>query len=90
MMNPVFPFEISVIDMDRAVGFYEAVIGYKLRRRTVDGYEMAFFPRTDGAPAQAAHSRRVTFTYRRRTVLSSISMCQTSTPCSTARVSWVP
>ena len=41
MMNPVFPFEISVIDMDRAVGFYEAVIGYKLRRRTVDGYEMA-------------------------------------------------
>jgi hypothetical protein len=56
----------------------------------VDGYEMAFFPRTDGAPAQAAHSRRVTFTYRRRTVLSSISMCQTSTPCSTARVSRVP
>ena len=49
-MYPVFHFEIPVIDMDRAVGFYEAVIGYKLRRQTVDGYEIAFFPRTDGAP----------------------------------------
>lgn len=48
--NPVFHFEIPVRDMGRAVAFYEAVFGYRLRRENVDGYEMAFFPRTDGAP----------------------------------------
>lgn len=48
--NPVFHFEIPVTDMERAIGFYEAVFGYKLRREKVDGYDMAFFPRTDGAP----------------------------------------
>jgi uncharacterized protein len=36
--------------MERAVRFYEAVFGFKLRRETVDGYDMAFFPRTEGAP----------------------------------------
>lgn len=48
--NPVLHFEIPVTDMDRAVGFYEAVFGLELRREKVDGYDMAFFPRTDGAP----------------------------------------
>lgn len=48
--NPVFHFEIPVTDMDRAVGFYEAVFGFKLRREKIDGYDMAFFPRTDNAP----------------------------------------
>lgn len=48
MTNPVVHFEIPVEDMDRAVRFYEAVFGYRLRRETVDGYAMAFFPRTDG------------------------------------------
>ncbi|MEM6908757.1 MAG: VOC family protein [Pseudomonadota bacterium] len=46
MSNPVFHFEIPVTDMDRAVAFYEEVFGYKLRRERVDGYEMAFFPRS--------------------------------------------
>lgn len=50
MANPVYHFEIPVTDMDRAVRFYEAVLGVTLTRRTVDGYEMAFFPRADGAP----------------------------------------
>jgi len=49
-MNAVHHFEIPVTDMDRAVGFYETVLGVRLTRRTVDGYEMAFFPRSDGAP----------------------------------------
>lgn len=48
VINPVVHFEIPVTDMDRAVAFYEAVFGYRLTRETVDGYEMAFFPRADG------------------------------------------
>lgn len=50
MINPVYHFEIPVTDMDRAVRFYETVLDVRLTRRTVDGYEMAFFPRADGAP----------------------------------------
>ncbi|MEM1274883.1 MAG: VOC family protein [Pseudomonadota bacterium] len=50
MPNPVLHFEIPVTDMDRAVAFYHAVFGYDLRRETVDGYDMAFFPRDDDQP----------------------------------------
>ncbi len=50
MNNPVFHFEIPVTDMDRAVAFYEDVLGLALSRQTVDGYEMAFFPRDDTRP----------------------------------------
>jgi predicted enzyme related to lactoylglutathione lyase len=53
MTNPVFHFEIPVTDMDRAVSFYEAVFGYRMTRRDVDGYPMAFFPRSDGAPGSS-------------------------------------
>lgn len=53
MTNPVFHFEISVTDMERAVSFYEAVFGYRMTRRHVDGYQMAFFPRSDGAPGSS-------------------------------------
>ena len=49
-INPVVHFEIPVTDMDRAVRYYEAVFAVKLERREVDGYDMAFFPRTDGSP----------------------------------------
>ena len=45
--NPVVHFEIPVTDMDRAVAFYEHVLGHALTRESVDGYEMAFFPRAD-------------------------------------------
>jgi uncharacterized protein len=51
--NPVYHFEISVTDMDRAVRFYQSVFGYELSRQTVDGYEMAFFPRADGEPGSS-------------------------------------
>jgi uncharacterized protein len=42
--NAVTYFEIPVTDLDRAVRFYEAVFGYTLERKTVDGYDMALFP----------------------------------------------
>lgn len=48
MVNPVFHFEIPVADMDRAIAFYEAVFGFSFSKQQVDGYEMAFFPRSDG------------------------------------------
>ncbi len=47
-MNPVSYFEIPVRDMDRAVRFYEAVLGYRLVREPVDGNEMALFPAVEG------------------------------------------
>ena len=50
MQNPVYHFEIPVTDMDRAIQFYEDVLGHKLTRQEIDGYDMAFFPRTDGKP----------------------------------------
>ena len=49
MINPVFHFEIPVSDMSRAKDFYKGVFGYRLMRQEVDGYDMAFFPRADGA-----------------------------------------
>jgi len=48
--NPVGYFEIPVVDLDRAIGFYTAVFGLRLERRTIDGYDMALFPRSDDAP----------------------------------------
>jgi uncharacterized protein len=48
--HPVFYFEIPVTDMNRAVVFYEELLGLKLDRQIVDGYEMALFPFADGAP----------------------------------------
>lgn len=50
MSNPVFHFEIPVLDMDRAISFYQTVFDLELRREPVDGYEMAFFPRDDASP----------------------------------------
>lgn len=50
LANPVFHFEIPVVDMDRAVRFYERVFAFQFERKTVDGYDMAFFPRAEGAP----------------------------------------
>jgi uncharacterized protein len=50
MSNPVFHFEIPVRDMERAIAFYEGIFSYRLTRQKVDGYDMAFFPRAEGAP----------------------------------------
>ena len=49
-MNPVFYFEIPVADMDRAVRFYSTVFDLELTRQTIDGYDMALFPRAENAP----------------------------------------
>lgn len=50
MAHPVPYFEIPVDDMDRAVAFYEGLLGTKLTRQKVDGYDMAIFPFDEGAP----------------------------------------
>jgi uncharacterized protein len=49
MKHPAFYFEIPVTDIDRAIAFYQAVLGTKLTRDTVDGYEMARFPFAEGS-----------------------------------------
>ena len=41
-------FEIPVTDLDRAVAFYEDVLGTTLDRDVVDGHPMALFPAADG------------------------------------------
>ncbi len=48
--NPIAYVELPVTDLDRAMAFYTAVFGFVLERRTVDGYDMAFFPAAEGAP----------------------------------------
>lgn len=50
MKNPVFYFEIPVTDLDRAVAFYETVFGFSFDRKSIDGNDMAFFPRTEESP----------------------------------------
>lgn len=47
--NPIAYVEIPVADLDRAVAFYTAVFGFALERQTIDGYDMALFPATEGA-----------------------------------------
>ena len=37
-------FEIPVLDMDRAIRFYEAVFQLNLQRETLEGLDMAWFP----------------------------------------------
>ncbi len=42
--NIVGWIEIPVIDMERAIRFYETVLGIKLDRNQLDGLDMAWFP----------------------------------------------
>jgi predicted enzyme related to lactoylglutathione lyase len=53
-LNPIAYVEIPVTDMDRAVRFYTAVFATDLERQTIDGYDMALFPATEGQGATAA------------------------------------
>ena len=52
-MQLVGYFEIPVTDLDRAVAFYEEVLGTSLDREVVDGHPMALFPAADG-PGQVS------------------------------------
>ena len=40
-------FEIPVIDMERAINFYQTLLGIELEPGSIHGYEMAFFPYED-------------------------------------------
>ena len=42
--NVVGWFEIPVMDMERAIQFYEEVCGYKLERHQMESLDMAWFP----------------------------------------------
>ncbi|WP_216621362.1 VOC family protein [Cupriavidus necator] len=46
--------EIPVVDMSRAVGFYEQVFALKLRRETMSQVDMAVFPHPDPGGALVA------------------------------------
>jgi predicted enzyme related to lactoylglutathione lyase len=51
-------FEIPVVDLDRAVDFYERVLLVELERDVVDGHDAAYFPAVDGpvgAPGALMH-----------------------------------
>jgi predicted enzyme related to lactoylglutathione lyase len=52
--NLIAHVEIPVTDMDRAVAFYTTVFATDLERQTIDGYEMALFPASEGTGATAA------------------------------------
>lgn len=47
--NPVGYFEIPVVDLDRAIPFYEQVFDTTLATKVIDGYRMALFPEAPGA-----------------------------------------
>ena len=40
-------FEIPVVDIDRAVAFYERVLSLEFERTVIDGHPMALFPQPD-------------------------------------------
>lgn len=63
MTNPVFFFEIPVTNMERAIAFYAGVFGFEFERKTIDGNEMAFFPRAEDRPgASGALAKGDTYT----------------------------
>jgi predicted enzyme related to lactoylglutathione lyase len=47
--NPVGWFEIPATDLERAQKFYEELLGIKMRREDVPGYEMVWFPSDEKA-----------------------------------------
>lgn len=52
-MNAVGWFEIPVMDMERAMKFYETVLGIKLERHQMDDFDMAWFTMLQGKPGAA-------------------------------------
>ena len=52
-MNLVNWFEIPVVDMPRAMQFYEEVLSIELHREQMGPLDMAWFPWKEGAPGSA-------------------------------------
>jgi len=44
LKNVINWFEIPVNDFERAIGFYEDVMGVEFKRETMDGIDLAIFP----------------------------------------------
>ena len=47
--NPIGWIEIPVVDMERAITFYEAVFGFTFTRQQMGPLDMAFFPYIEGS-----------------------------------------
>lgn len=48
--NPIGWFEIPVLDMDRAITFYETVFGYEMQRQQMGSLDMGWFPMSSESP----------------------------------------
>jgi len=70
-------FEIPVTDLDRAINFYQLLLGIELERGSIHGYDMAFFPLKIMMPALAAHFAKVMFTSRLS--MAPLSICSLTT-----------
>lgn len=53
MNNPICWFELPVVDIERAVRFYESVFAVSLRRENCGGHPMAIFPYAEPQPSGA-------------------------------------
>ena len=49
-MNPVFWFEIPVLNLERAVAFYSKVFEIEFEITEIDGHPMALFPSDGDSP----------------------------------------
>lgn len=45
--NPAIYFEIPVLELDRAIHFYQSVFEFEFEKKMIDEYEMALFPFSD-------------------------------------------
>ncbi|ATE61360.1 VOC family protein [Thauera sinica] len=53
MNDPICWFELPVVDIERAVRFYESVFAVSLRREVCGGHPMAIFPYAKPQPSGA-------------------------------------
>lgn len=53
MNNVINWFEIPVQELDRAIGFYQAVMAVSLRRESLPSFDMAIFPHDPSLPGGA-------------------------------------
>lgn len=51
--QPLVWFSIPVLDLNRAMGFYSAMLGVALKPMGMEGQNMAFFPAAKGQPSGA-------------------------------------